>query len=152
MAESAGELILQWPDAPPPVPRSAARSDDRTWHLGKLPYNLTYTVRVGEVFAYAPGLLDAPPERLIVAAWDSPPSVPQVSPRLPRVPTLAESEVRRVRGAVGNSAADRRPECPTGQARIRPLPGALSSPMTTPRRPQQPVRYIVILYRTSEEV
>ncbi len=56
VAEAAAELILQWPDAPPPYRGRRRDPMIRTWHLGKFPYNLIYTVREDEVFvlAYAP--------------------------------------------------------------------------------------------------
>lgn len=44
-AESAAELILRWPDAPPPYRGRRREPMIRAWHLGKFPYRLVYTVR-----------------------------------------------------------------------------------------------------------
>lgn len=43
-AEAAAELILQWPDAPPPYGGRRREPLIRTWHLGKFPYRLIYVV------------------------------------------------------------------------------------------------------------
>lgn len=51
--EAAGELILEWPDAPPPYQRKRRTPMIRTWHLGKFPYELVYTVRDGQIFVLA---------------------------------------------------------------------------------------------------
>lgn len=53
--ESAIQLILDWPDAPPPYSGRRRNPMIRTWHVGKFPYNIIHTVREGEivVIAYA---------------------------------------------------------------------------------------------------
>jgi len=51
--ESAAELILSWPDAPPPYCGRHREPVIRSWHLGKFPYRLIFTVRSGEVFVLA---------------------------------------------------------------------------------------------------
>ncbi len=52
-AEVAAEMILQWPNATPPFRGRRTDPVIRTWHLGKFPYQLIYTVRAGEVFVLA---------------------------------------------------------------------------------------------------
>lgn len=52
-ADAASDLILEWPDAPPPYQRKRRTPMIRTWHLGKFPYELVYTVRDGEIFVLA---------------------------------------------------------------------------------------------------
>ncbi|MFT4123435.1 MAG: hypothetical protein QM635_06355 [Microbacteriaceae bacterium] len=52
-ADAATDLILQWPEAPPPYRGRRRDPMIRTWHLGKFPYNLVYTVHGGEVFVLA---------------------------------------------------------------------------------------------------
>src|SRR5699024_9542251 len=51
--DAATDLILQWPDAPPPYRGRRSEPMIRTWHLGKFPYRLIYTVRDGEIFVLA---------------------------------------------------------------------------------------------------
>lgn len=51
--EGAAELILQWPDAPPPYRNRRREPMIRTWHLGKFPYQLIYVVRGSEVYVLA---------------------------------------------------------------------------------------------------
>jgi toxin ParE1/3/4 len=52
-ADAATDLILLWPDAPPPYRGRRREPMVRTWHLGKFPYNLVYAVRDGEIFVLA---------------------------------------------------------------------------------------------------
>lgn len=52
-AEAAAELILQWPDAPPPYRGRQSEPMIRSWHLGKFPYRLVYAIRDSEVFVLA---------------------------------------------------------------------------------------------------
>nr|WP_035769919.1 type II toxin-antitoxin system RelE/ParE family toxin [Arthrobacter castelli] len=52
-AESAAELILQWPDAPPPYRGRRGKPMIRTWHLDKFPYRLVYVVHEEEIFVLA---------------------------------------------------------------------------------------------------
>lgn len=53
VAEAAAELILLWPDAPPPYRGRRPDPMIRTWHLGKFPYDLVYAIREGEIFVLA---------------------------------------------------------------------------------------------------
>lgn len=52
-ADAAADLILQWPDAPPPYRGRRSEPMIRTWHLGKFPYKVVYAVRDGEIFVLA---------------------------------------------------------------------------------------------------
>ena len=52
-ADAAADLILQWPDAPPPYRGRRREPMIRTWHLGKFPYKFVYAVRDGEIFVLA---------------------------------------------------------------------------------------------------
>lgn len=52
-AESAADLILQWPDAPPPYRGRERGPMIRTWDLGTFPYRMIYTVRGGEILVLA---------------------------------------------------------------------------------------------------
>lgn len=51
--ETAAELILKWPEAPPPYRGRQREPAVRTWHLGKFPYNLIYAVEAGEIYVLA---------------------------------------------------------------------------------------------------
>lgn len=53
VVEAAAELILEWPEAPPPLGGRQREPVIRTWHLGKFPYRLVYTVRGGEILVLA---------------------------------------------------------------------------------------------------
>lgn len=53
VADAASDLILQWPDAPPPYRGWRREPMIRTWHLGKFPYQLVYTVLDEEVYVLA---------------------------------------------------------------------------------------------------
>jgi len=53
VVEAAAELILEWPEAPPPYRSSRRAPMIRAWHLGKFPYQLVYTVRDGEILVVA---------------------------------------------------------------------------------------------------
>lgn len=53
VVEAAAELILQWPEAPPPYGGRQREPPIRSWHLGKFPYRLVYVVRGGEVLVLA---------------------------------------------------------------------------------------------------
>ena len=44
-ADAASDLTLQWPGATPPYRGRQGESTIRTWHLGKFPYRLAYTVQ-----------------------------------------------------------------------------------------------------------
>ncbi|WP_026820334.1 hypothetical protein [Arthrobacter castelli] len=46
-AEAAAELILRWPEAPPPYGGQRRDPMIRTWHLDKFPHRLLYVVRDG---------------------------------------------------------------------------------------------------------
>lgn len=52
-AESAADLILQWQNAPPPYRGRRSEPMIRTWHLGKFPYRVIYTVRDGGILVLA---------------------------------------------------------------------------------------------------
>lgn len=53
VAESAAELILRWPDGPPPYRGRLGDPMIHAWHLGKFPYRLVYTVREEDVYVLA---------------------------------------------------------------------------------------------------
>ncbi|PFG31906.1 hypothetical protein ATJ78_2889 [Paramicrobacterium agarici] len=52
-AEHAAELIIEWPDAPPPYHGQRGRPIVRARHLGKFPYKLIYMVHEREIFILA---------------------------------------------------------------------------------------------------
>lgn len=52
-ADAASDLILQWPDSPPPFLGRRRDPMIRSWHLGKFPCRLIYVVRAGEIFVLA---------------------------------------------------------------------------------------------------
>ncbi|WP_163541253.1 hypothetical protein [Occultella kanbiaonis] len=52
-ADAATELILEWPDAPPPYRGRRHEPIIRSWHLGKFPYTLVYAVLDGGILVLA---------------------------------------------------------------------------------------------------
>lgn len=53
VADVASDVILQWPESAPPYLGRRGEPMIRSWHLGKFPYRLIFTVRSGEVFVLA---------------------------------------------------------------------------------------------------